>query len=843
MARKSKIPERGPDGRPKKDVEARGDYTPEEIEIRAMAQEAFKEDADKNQPWRKMAETCYSFASLNQWGDTDLRIIDEEERAAITYDGIGPVVDAIVGTEVQNRQQMVFMARDPRNDKAGKKADRATEGFRWAMDECNGDHERTELFRDAVVSGVGFGSVRMDLEDVADGRLCLDRVDPFDMGWDPYARKGNLEDANWFRHDKLVRVRDIVKQWPERAKMLGAEETRTGTPMAGTMTGLPGDEEKGDMKIAFYTPRSYQAGGQEVFGRRGVLELSGQGMERVARFQWREKRDFYRVVDPLSVTEEEATKPQLPQALAGIAQSLPPELMKSIPPDLMKGISGMLGGGAPPSAGGMGPPAGGPSQGGPPPGMPGMPPPGGAPPGAPPGMPPGGAPPMPGGMELPLPAPEGAPQPKVLTLTKEEFKRFEEDLRIRAEMEGREIGQLEVMLQQMWVYREAYLVRGVLMEHQDIEANEFTFKAVTHKWDRKQKMWYGVVRAMVDPQRGANKFTSAAIHQVSVAPKGTLLFEQGAFLDPEKARLNWARPGAPIQLRPGALSQKQVEVLPPAPFPEAMSTLVEYSQTALRNSTGVDLGTLTSQSMSAEAVKSGSIKSITVLAPLFDAYDRYRISEAKLVVKFLRLYVAEPGKMIRAGKPGASGEEKDEWVELDKESLADSYDVALDDAPRDPYQKQWVWELLQPLMPILMRDNKVPTALLDFFPAPQSVIRQVQQEMTAAQQAQAQAPPPPVNKQDHEGFIESEIKLNEANAALAQARAEALARASRVEAAEVIQDMVDQEGAMGAKKQRQGLGGAYDDAPADSEKSKVTALERRALRPNSPGVQSRSAGG
>jgi len=814
-----------------------------------MAQEAFKEDQDKNQPWRKMAETCYNFASLNQWGDTDLRIIDEEERAAITYDGIGPVVDAIVGTEVQNRQQMVFMARDPQNDKAGKKADRATEGFRWAMDECNGDHERTELFRDTVVSGIGFGSVRMDLEDVADGRLCLDRVDPFDMGWDPYARKGNLEDANWFKHDKLIRVRDIVKQWPERAEMLGAEESKTGTPIRGTMTGLPGDED-GDMKIAFYTPKAYQAGGQEVFGRRGVLELSGQGMERVSRFQWREKQDFYRVVDPLSLDEEQAQQPQLPGALADLAKQIPPELLQSlppglansIPPDLMKSVAGMMGGGSPPG----GPPPGGPpgmppQPGGPPPGMPGL------PPGMPPppemgGMPPG-MPPMPGGMEMPPPPPKGKPQPKILTLTKKEFKEFEEDLKMRSQMEGREIGQLEVMIQPMWVYRECYLVRGVLMEHQDIEAGEFTFKAVTHKWDRQKKMWYGIVRAMIDPQRGANKFTSAAIHQVSVAPKGTLLYEQGAFLDPEKARLNWARPGAPIQLRPGALAQNQVEVLPPAPFPEAMATLVTQSQEALRNSTGVDLGQMTAQSMSAEAVKAGSIKSITVLAPLFDAYDRYRISEAKLVVKFLRLYVAEPGKMIRASKPGMPGDESDDWVELDKDSLAESYDVALDDSPRDPYQKQWVWEMLQPLMPILLRENRISPALLNFFPAPQSVIREVQNDMAESQKAAQSAPPPPVNKQDHEGFIESEIKLNEANAMLASARAEALARASRVEAAEVIQDMVDQEGEMGSKKRRQGLGGAYDDAPADSEKSKVTALERRALRPNSPGVQSRSAGG
>lgn len=47
-----------------------------------------------------------------------------------------------------------------------------------------------------------------------------------------------------------------------------------------------------------------------------------------------------------------------------------------------------------------------------------------------------------------------------------------------------------------------YFSGDELLELKDTpSADSFTYKAMTAKRDRRQKCWYGIVRAMKDPQR------------------------------------------------------------------------------------------------------------------------------------------------------------------------------------------------------------------------------------------------------------------------------------------------------------------------------------------------------
>ncbi|WP_457797622.1 portal protein [Methylocystis sp. S23] len=67
---------------------------------------------------------------------------------------------------------------------------------------------------------------------------------------------------------------------------------------------------------------------------------------------------------------------------------------------------------------------------------------------------------------------------------------------------------------------------------------------------------YGIVREMISPQDEINKRRSKALHRLSTTQ---MVFERGAFQDPERARTQAARPDGQIELNPGHFEKFKFE--------------------------------------------------------------------------------------------------------------------------------------------------------------------------------------------------------------------------------------------------------------------------------------------
>ena len=629
-----------------------------ELDLLTWIRDSLKQSADKLVRWRTEASESDDFVAGHQWEESDMNRMKEVQKPTITYNRIAPMVNAILGTEIQNRQKMLFVPRHPTDEAASGASDLATEAYDWALEQCGGEYERTQAFRDMIVRGIGWVNLRMDYEEDPEGKIVLERVDGNEMLFDPDARKQNLEDARWVARQRSMSVGELKELWPDKYDEVRADDEANQSVSSVSRFGGASDPTV----VINKAPDHYTKGVQTVVPS-DTRDSSMKGHFTVTEFQWRERKPIYRFVDE---------------------------------------------------------------------------------------------------------------NDQIVILPEKEFN----ELKKAWKAAGREVP--PAIKQYRWNYRRAFITGStILQEDEDIPFDFFTYLAMTCYWDNKTRVWYGLVRAMKDPQRGANKYFSLGVHLFSVSPKGTLLAESGAFVSPNKAVSDWAKPGAIVHLKPGALGQGMVKVEPSPPFPEAASTMIQYSLESLRDVTGINVEML-GQSEGQEggpAITKRQIQGLTIMAPIFHAFARYREKEALSVLAFLRLFLTD-GRWIRIGGPYNS-----QYLQLVQDHLADEYDLSLDDAPTDPGQKAAVWEHLQPLLPMLFRQGTSPLALLDYAPLPASVISAIKREIEDMKAKGEESGPPPVKKDENPDFIAAEIDLKQANAELSRARAQALGNESQMDIA------------------------------------------------------------
>lgn len=183
---------------PSSDLRLKG-MDPEELLARFIAWH--KIDRDAFQPMRQEMAEMFDFTAGHQWTDEDLQILQDQMRPAITFNRIGPFIDAVGGMEINNRQETRYA---PRTVGDSGVDDLLTGAAQWVRQECDAEDEETEAFLDVVKCGLGCTHTHMDYDDNPDGIPIIDRVNPLEMMPDAGAVKQNYSDG---RH--VMRIKDI----------------------------------------------------------------------------------------------------------------------------------------------------------------------------------------------------------------------------------------------------------------------------------------------------------------------------------------------------------------------------------------------------------------------------------------------------------------------------------------------------------------------------------------------------------------------------------------------------------------------------------------------------------
>lgn len=172
----------------------------------------------KRGAWLEQAEVWYALDAGDQWDKDDIAAMEERGRIPVVFNMVAPTIDAVSGAEIQSRQQAQFFPREKGDSGV---ADALTQAVKYVSDECNGDMEDSEAFRDVLICGEGWTYTRPEV-DGTEVSLPKERIDPLQMGVDPASRKACYEDARYIR--RLIPMsRDEFEEFREEIGRPDAE--------------------------------------------------------------------------------------------------------------------------------------------------------------------------------------------------------------------------------------------------------------------------------------------------------------------------------------------------------------------------------------------------------------------------------------------------------------------------------------------------------------------------------------------------------------------------------------------------------------------------------------------
>lgn len=162
--------------------------------------------------WRKEARLDYAFYAGDQWQPEDVQILTEQQRVPVTFNRIGPFVDAVVGYEMNNRYETRYIPRTAGDAKVNEMLSQVAKYFR---DQSDAEFEESDAFRDDVICGMGWTEDHLSDERNPEYDLMRSRTDPFEMLWDPSAVKPNLADRRYDFRKKWMSLDEAKAMFPD----------------------------------------------------------------------------------------------------------------------------------------------------------------------------------------------------------------------------------------------------------------------------------------------------------------------------------------------------------------------------------------------------------------------------------------------------------------------------------------------------------------------------------------------------------------------------------------------------------------------------------------------------
>lgn len=190
--------------------------------------------------WLELAEESYRFYDGNQWTDKEREELALRSQPAITINKVSPKVKALVGIEIESRTRIAYRARTFQPEDFAM-----SEGLSaYAMqvqDTQSVPNKFSKAFKDGAICGLGW--IGMD----RDGDYTtIEKIDPFEMGWDVDDTTEDFSDSMYRWRRKWVDAEVLKQQFPDKAKDINSFIVGAEDPLPGQMDDVGGVQPNPD---------------------------------------------------------------------------------------------------------------------------------------------------------------------------------------------------------------------------------------------------------------------------------------------------------------------------------------------------------------------------------------------------------------------------------------------------------------------------------------------------------------------------------------------------------------------------------------------------------------------
>lgn len=131
----------------------------------------------------------------------------QRKKALVCFNEVKPYVNAVKGFAAQNRRRAKYSARVQAEPLQYQYSTYANAYSDYLLDQANADQVKTQQDGDMLIAGYGgvetaltYGEGHATRD--PNGEMLMGRLDPLNVGWDPFAKQSNLLDARWVFYDK-----------------------------------------------------------------------------------------------------------------------------------------------------------------------------------------------------------------------------------------------------------------------------------------------------------------------------------------------------------------------------------------------------------------------------------------------------------------------------------------------------------------------------------------------------------------------------------------------------------------------------------------------------------------